>query len=54
VDGEDERQRAMETGCSGDQGSPRAVAPRGRNYLLLKEQNDFTVLHVSTSLDPTL
>jgi hypothetical protein len=29
VDGEDERQRAMETGCWGGQGSPRAVAPRG-------------------------
>jgi hypothetical protein len=29
VDGEDERQRAMATGCGGGQGSPRAVAPRG-------------------------
>ena len=31
VDREDERQRAMETSCWGGQGSPRAVAPRGRN-----------------------
>jgi len=30
VDREDERQRAMETGCWGGQSSPRAVAPRGR------------------------
>jgi hypothetical protein len=30
VDREDERQRTMETGCWGDQGSPRGVAPRGR------------------------
>jgi hypothetical protein len=29
VDGEDERQRAMETGYWGGQGSTRAVAPRG-------------------------
>ena len=29
VDGEDEEQRAMETGCWGGQGSPRTVAPRG-------------------------
>jgi len=30
VDGEDERQREMETDCWGGQGSPRAVAARGR------------------------
>jgi hypothetical protein len=29
VDREDVRQRAMETGCWGGQGSPCAVAPRG-------------------------
>ena len=28
VDGEDTRQRTMETGCCGGQGSPRAVALR--------------------------
>jgi hypothetical protein len=28
---EDERQRAMETGCWGGQGSPKAVASRERN-----------------------
>jgi len=32
VDREDERRRAMETGCWGGQGSPRAVAPRGRKW----------------------
>jgi hypothetical protein len=31
VDREDEKQRAMETGCWGVQGSPRTVALRGRN-----------------------
>jgi hypothetical protein len=30
VDREEERQRTMETGCWGSQGSPRAVAPRVR------------------------
>jgi hypothetical protein len=29
VNGEEERERAMETGCWWGQGSPRAVAPRG-------------------------
>jgi hypothetical protein len=29
MDREDERQRAMETGCWGGQGTPRAVVPRG-------------------------
>jgi len=29
LDREEERQREMETGCLGGQGSPRAVAPRG-------------------------
>jgi hypothetical protein len=30
MDSEDEEQRAVETGCRGGQGSPRAVAPSGR------------------------
>jgi hypothetical protein len=33
VDRDDERQKAMETGCWGGQGSPRAVVPRGRKEL---------------------
>ena len=37
VDREDERQRAMETGCWGGQGSPRAVAPRGRKEYYIKK-----------------
>jgi len=40
VDKEDERQRAVETGCWGGQGSPRAVAQRGRKEECpRKEQN---------------
>ena len=30
VGGEDERYRVVEAGCWGEQGSPRAVAPRRR------------------------
>jgi hypothetical protein len=29
VDGENKRYRAMETGCGGNQGSPKAVTSRG-------------------------
>ena len=32
VEWKDERQRAVETGCWGGQGSPRAVAPRGGHF----------------------
>ena len=31
MDGDNDEQRAIETGCWGGQGSPRAVAPRGWN-----------------------
>jgi hypothetical protein len=32
---EDEGSRAVETGCRGDQGSPRALVPSGRQAVLV-------------------
>ena len=53
MDGEDERQSEMETDSSGGQGSPRAVAPRGRKegsqslgWLLEAETCSCDLLHI--------